>query len=97
MSILRTRQRRPDLYKKLDLSSREDRKLLKELEEEGEGAGSAPPRFSGTTHFLRTGRVGARPLQKILQWTPPEKNGLAFSSKTGYNQEQHCKLRRRLE
>ena len=33
-SILRTRQRRPDLYEKLDLSSREDQKLLKELEEE---------------------------------------------------------------
>lgn len=34
MSILRTRQRRPDLYEKLDLSSREDQKLMKELEEE---------------------------------------------------------------
>ena len=33
-SLLRTRQRRPDLYEKLDLSSREDQKLLKELEEE---------------------------------------------------------------
>ena len=33
-SILRTRQRRPDLYAKLDLSSKEDQKLLKELEEE---------------------------------------------------------------
>ena len=33
-SILRTRQRRPDLYEKLDLSSKEDRKLLAELEEE---------------------------------------------------------------
>ena len=33
-SILRTRQRRPDLYEKLDLSSKEDRKLLKELEQE---------------------------------------------------------------
>ena len=32
MSILRTRQRRPDLYEKLDLSSKEDQKLLKELE-----------------------------------------------------------------
>ena len=31
-SILRTRQRRPDLYDKLDLSSREDQKLLAELE-----------------------------------------------------------------
>ena len=34
-SILRTRQRRPDLYEKLDLSSKEDQKLLRELEEEG--------------------------------------------------------------
>ena len=33
-SILRTRERRPDLYEKLDLSSKEDRKLLKELDEE---------------------------------------------------------------
>ena len=33
-SILRTRQRRPDLYEKLDLSSKEDRKLLAELEED---------------------------------------------------------------
>ncbi len=33
MSILRTRERRPDLYEKLDLSSKEDQKLLKELDE----------------------------------------------------------------
>ena len=33
-SILRTRERRPDLYAKLDLTSKADRKLLKELEEE---------------------------------------------------------------
>ena len=33
-SLLRTRQRRPDLYEKLDLSSREDQKLLAELERE---------------------------------------------------------------
>ena len=33
-SILCTRQRRPDLYEKLDLSSKEDQKLLRELEEE---------------------------------------------------------------
>ncbi len=32
--ILRTRQRRPDLYEKLDLSSKADQKLLKELEDE---------------------------------------------------------------
>ncbi len=35
-SILRTRQRRPDLYAKLDLSSKEDQTLLKELEKEWE-------------------------------------------------------------
>ncbi len=34
MSIRRTRERRPDLYEKLDLSSKGDQKLLKELEEE---------------------------------------------------------------
>jgi tRNA (guanine37-N1)-methyltransferase len=33
-SIRRTRARRPDLYVNLDLSSKEDVKLLKELEEE---------------------------------------------------------------
>lgn len=33
-SLLRTRQRRPDLYDKLDLSSKEDQKLLAELERE---------------------------------------------------------------
>ncbi|MBQ3089857.1 MAG: tRNA (guanosine(37)-N1)-methyltransferase TrmD [Oscillospiraceae bacterium] len=36
-SILRTRERRPDLYAKLDLSSKQDRKLLKELDEELNG------------------------------------------------------------
>ena len=30
-AILRTRQRRPDLYAKLDLSSKQDQKLLAEL------------------------------------------------------------------
>ncbi|MPM21202.1 tRNA (guanine-N(1)-)-methyltransferase [bioreactor metagenome] len=35
-SILRTRARRPDLYEKLDLSSKADQKLLRELEEESE-------------------------------------------------------------
>ncbi len=33
-SLLRTRTRRPDMYGKLDLSSKEDKKLLKELEAE---------------------------------------------------------------
>jgi len=33
-SLLRTRLRRPDLYEKLDLSSKEDQKLLAELERE---------------------------------------------------------------
>ena len=33
-SLLRTRQRRPDLYEKLDLSSKADQKLLAELERE---------------------------------------------------------------
>ena len=35
-SLLRTRSRRPDLYARLDLSSRQDQKLLGELEEVGE-------------------------------------------------------------
>lgn len=33
-SLLRTRQRRPDLYEKLDLTSKQDKKLLAELEKE---------------------------------------------------------------
>ena len=33
-SLRRTRERRPDMYEKLDLSSKQDRKLLKEREEE---------------------------------------------------------------
>ena len=33
-AILRTKTRRPDMYEKLDLSSKQDQKLLKELEEE---------------------------------------------------------------
>ncbi len=44
-SLLRTRQRRADLYEKLDLSSKEDQKLLRELEEERP---DAPPRSPGT-------------------------------------------------
>lgn len=33
-SLCRTKERRPDMYEKLDLSSKQDRKLLKEMEEE---------------------------------------------------------------
>jgi len=33
-SILRTKQRRPDLYEKLDLSSKQDKKLMAELKQE---------------------------------------------------------------
>ena len=33
-SLLRTRERRPDMYEKLDLSSKQDKKLLKEMAEE---------------------------------------------------------------
>ena len=33
-SLRRTRLRRPDMYEKLDLSSKQDRKLLKEMEQE---------------------------------------------------------------
>lgn len=39
-AIKRTRERRPDLYEKLDLSSKEDMKLLRELEEEGGNSGT---------------------------------------------------------
>ena len=39
-AILRTRQRRPDMYEKLDLSSKQDRKLLAELEAELAGENS---------------------------------------------------------
>jgi tRNA (guanine37-N1)-methyltransferase len=34
MSIRRTRDRRPDMYEKLDLSSKQDKKLLAEIAEE---------------------------------------------------------------
>ena len=33
-SLRRTRARRPDMYEKLDLSSKQDKKLLKEMEAE---------------------------------------------------------------
>ena len=35
-AILRTRRRRPDMYEKLDLTSKQDKKLLQELEQEEE-------------------------------------------------------------
>ena len=38
-SLRRTRLRRPDMYEKLDLSSKHDRKLLKEMEQEDLEAG----------------------------------------------------------
>ena len=38
-ALLRTRMRRPELYEKLDLTSKEDQKLLKELEAECNGSG----------------------------------------------------------
>ncbi len=38
-SLRRTRLRRPDMYEKLDLSSKQDRKLLKEMEQEDLEAG----------------------------------------------------------
>ena len=42
-AILRTRDRRPDMYEKLDLSSKADRKLLKEIaDEEAAQANKAP-------------------------------------------------------
>lgn len=36
-SIRKTRQRRPDLFAKLDLSSKQDKKIMQELDEESEG------------------------------------------------------------
>ena len=48
-AILRTRQRRPDLYAALDLSSKEDRKLLAELEAEEQGT-QAPPSGKENSH-----------------------------------------------
>ena len=40
MSLRRTRERRPDLYAQLDLSSKQDQKLLKEMEQEDADATS---------------------------------------------------------
>jgi len=34
-AILRTRERRPDMFEKLDLTSKQDKKLIKEMEAEG--------------------------------------------------------------
>ena len=43
-SILRTRDRRPDLYERLDLSSKADQKLLKEIaDEEAAQEDNVPP------------------------------------------------------
>ena len=39
-SLRRTRARRPDMYEKLDLSSKQDRKLLREMDEEDNEDGS---------------------------------------------------------
>ncbi len=41
MSLRRTRQRRPDLYQALDLSGKEDQKLLREMEQEDQDHGTA--------------------------------------------------------
>ena len=38
-AILRTKRRRGDMYEKLDLTSKEDVKLMKELREEYPGEG----------------------------------------------------------
>lgn len=44
-SLLRTRERRPDLFEKLDLSSKEDQKLLAELERESRRPALTKPLF----------------------------------------------------
>jgi tRNA (guanine37-N1)-methyltransferase len=41
-SLRRTKARRPDMYEKLDLSSKQDKKLLKEMEEEDALEKAAP-------------------------------------------------------
>lgn len=47
-SIIRTRDRRPDMYEKLDLSSKADQKLLKQIQEEEYGnTGKAEAMDSG--------------------------------------------------
>ena len=38
-SLRRTKARRPDMYEKLDLSSKQDKKLLKEMELEDSAEG----------------------------------------------------------
>ena len=35
-ALRRTKARRPDMYEKLDLSSKQDKKLLKEMQDEDE-------------------------------------------------------------
>ena len=39
-SLRRTKARRPDMYEKLDLSSKQDRKLLRKMDEEDNEDGS---------------------------------------------------------
>ena len=46
-AILRTRTRRPDMYEKLTFTTKEDRKLLAELEEEAHGSDSDPESLGG--------------------------------------------------
>ena len=46
-AILRTRMRRPDMYEKLTFTTKEDRKLLAELEEEAHGSDSDPESLGG--------------------------------------------------
>ena len=44
-SIRRTRDRRPDMYAKLDLSGKKDQKLLKQIEEEDRGEDTDPEKM----------------------------------------------------
>ena len=46
-SLRRTQVRRPDMYERLDLSGKEDRKLLREMEEEYGKSGNAEPTDQG--------------------------------------------------
>ena len=79
-SILRTRQRRPDLYAKLDLSSKEDQKLLRELGGEGRGLCMSWAQDAVFYHIYPLGFCGAPEyndfanpvprLDKLYDWIP---------------------------
>lgn len=58
-ALRRTRARRPDMYEQLDLSSKQDKKLLKEMEaEDREQAGNSENRVQESNRIVFFGGAG---------------------------------------